>query len=79
VPFAGATMPCGFPSPDDDHLDRPPDFNELLVKNPSATFAVRLAGESMTGVGLLPGDIAIVDRSLSPENGDMASIPQVIE
>ena len=69
VPFAGATAACGFPSPADDYLDRPLDFNELLIRNPSATFAVRLVSESMTGAGLLPGDIAIVDRSISPANG----------
>jgi hypothetical protein len=60
---------CGFPSPADDHLDRPLDFNKLLVQNPAATFAVRIAGESMTGAGLFPGDIAVVDRSLTPANG----------
>ena len=43
--------------------------NELLISNPSATFAVRIAGESMTGAGLFPGDIAVVDRSVQPFNG----------
>ena len=47
----------------DDYLDRPLDFNDLLIENPAATFAVRIAGESMTGAGLFPGDIAVVDRS----------------
>jgi DNA polymerase V len=69
VPLVGSTAPCGFPSPADDHLDRPLDFNELLIQNPAATFAVRIAGESMTGAGLFPGDIAVVDRSLTPANG----------
>src|SRR5438067_9133545 len=46
VPFATAPAECGFPSPADDYLDNPLDFNELLVTNPAATFAVRLAGES---------------------------------
>ena len=59
---------CSFPSPADDDLDRPLDFNELLITNPAATFAVRIAGESMTGAGLFPGDIAIIDRSLAPFN-----------
>ena len=45
---------CGFPSPAEDYLDRPLDFNELLVENPAATFAVRIAGDSMTGAGLFP-------------------------
>jgi DNA polymerase V len=55
-------------SPAEDYLDGPLDFNELLVANPAATFAVRLAGESMIGAGLFPGDIAVVDRSVAPTN-----------
>ena len=68
VPFAGVAVECGFPSPAEDYLDGPLDFNELLVVNPAATFAVRLAGESMIGAGLFPGDIAVVDRSVAPTN-----------
>src|SRR6202161_3066960 len=63
-PATGPLMPtpatCGFPSPANDYLDRPLDFNELLIEHPAATFAVRIAGESMTGAGLFPGDIAVV-------------------
>jgi DNA polymerase V len=64
VPLMTHKAPCGFPSPADDYLDQPLDFNELLIKNPAATFAVRIAGDSMTGAGMFPGDIAVVDRSL---------------
>src|SRR6202040_1908125 len=52
-----------------DYLDRPLDFNELLIENPAATFAVRIAGESMTGAGLFPGDIAVVDRARTAVHG----------
>lgn len=69
VPLASAAAACGFPSPADDHVDRPLDFNELLVRTPAATFAVRIAGESMRDRGLLPGDVAVVDRARSPVNG----------
>lgn len=54
---------AGFPSPADDYLDRPLDFNELLIENPAATFAVRIGGDSMIGIGIFPGDIAIVNRA----------------
>src|ERR1700731_3525149 len=69
VPLMSTSAACGFPSPADDYLDRPLDFNELLIRNPAATFAVRLASESMTGAGLFPGDIAVVDRSVEPTPG----------
>jgi DNA polymerase V len=57
VPLMASPAACGFPSPADDYLDRPLDFNELLIENPAATFAVRIAGDSMSGVGLFPGDL----------------------
>src|ERR1700756_1187879 len=44
VPLMATLAACGFPSPADDYLDRPLDFNELLIENPAATFAVRIAG-----------------------------------
>lgn len=71
VPLVGANAACGFPSPADDYLDRPLDFNELLIRNPAATFAVRVAGESMIRVGIFPGDIAVVDRARGPVSGDI--------
>jgi DNA polymerase V len=58
-----ASVAAGFPSPAEDYLDRPLEFNELLIENPEATFAVRITGDSMTGAGIFPGDIAVVDRS----------------
>ena len=62
LPLMGDLAACGFPSPADDYLDRPLDFNELIIENAAATFAVRVAGESMTGAGIFPGDIAVVNR-----------------
>src|SRR3954462_10533818 len=69
IRFVEGTAACGFPSPADDYLEPPLDFNELLIRNPAATFAVRLASDSMTGAGLFPGDIAVVDRSVEPTPG----------
>ncbi|WP_290984221.1 translesion error-prone DNA polymerase V autoproteolytic subunit [Hyphomicrobium sp.] len=66
VAFALASVPAGFPSPAEEYLDRPLDFNELLIEQPAATFAVRVTGDSMIGAGIFPGDIAIVNRAASP-------------
>ena len=62
---------AGFPSPADDYLDRNLDLNEHLVKNPAATFFVRVAGDSMTGAGINDNDILVVDRSLEPCSGSI--------
>ncbi|MGE3284179.1 MAG: hypothetical protein AB7O13_24810 [Alphaproteobacteria bacterium] len=43
IRFVEGTAACGFPSPADDYLEHPLDFNELLIRNPAATFAVSAA------------------------------------
>jgi DNA polymerase V len=68
VPLMSSKVPAGFPSPADDYLDRALDFNELLIQNPAATFAVKVAGDSMIGAGIFPEDIAVVDRSAAPKD-----------
>ncbi len=66
LPLVSASVEAGFPSPADDHLERAIDLNEELVRNPAATFFVRVKGESMRDAGIRPGDILVVDRSLLP-------------
>ena len=55
---------AGFPSPSDDYIETTLDLNRHLVKHPSATFFVRVKGDSMIEAGIHSGDILIVDRSL---------------
>lgn len=69
VPTFLCRVAAGFPSPADDYLDNPLDFNELLIGHPAATFAVRVAGDSMKGAGIFAGDIAVVDRALTASDG----------
>ncbi|MBO4631599.1 MAG: translesion error-prone DNA polymerase V autoproteolytic subunit [Lentisphaeria bacterium] len=49
----------------------PLDLNELLVRNPPATYFVRASGDSMTGAGIRSGDILVVDRSLDATDGSI--------
>ena len=71
VPLVTSSATAGFPSPAEDYLDGSLDFNELLIENPAATFAVRITGDSMTGAGLFPGDIAVVNRARKAINGNI--------
>lgn len=72
VPAFASCVSSGFPSPADDYLDRPLDFNDLLIEHPAATFAVRVAGDSMEGVGIFASEIAVVDRAVNPVDGCIA-------
>ena len=69
TPLFLCPVPAGFPSPADDFVERQLDLNEYLVRNPPATFLVRVTGESMVDAGIQDGDILVVDRSLPPEDG----------
>jgi DNA polymerase V len=69
LPFYHGAVSAGFPSPADGEVEDKLDLNELLVKHPTATFFVRVAGSSMIQAGIFHGDILIVDRSLEPIHG----------
>ena len=62
---------AGFPSPAEDYLTRTIDFNKDMIKNPEATFYGEVEGDSMIGIGIEDGDIAVIDRSIEPEDGDI--------
>ena len=62
---------AGYPSPADDYLDGSLDLNQHLIKHPTATFFVRVAGESMREAGIHSGDVLIVDRALTPGDGSV--------
>ena len=70
-PLYACKVAAGFPSPADDYIEGRLDLNEHLVRNPAATFFVRATGESMLGAGIFPDDLLIVDRSVTPAEGDV--------
>ena len=47
------------------------DLNKELIKHPSASFYVRVKGNSMLNAGINDGDILIVDRALEVKNKDI--------
>lgn len=70
VPLAQDNVRAGFPSPAQDSYVPEIDLNELLMPHKEATFFVHISGDSMTDAGILDGDLAIVDRSISAADGD---------
>lgn len=68
LPQVLSAVPAGFPSPADDYMDTALDLNEYLINNRASSFYVRVAGDSMTGAGIMSGDILLVDRSIEPGN-----------
>ncbi len=68
LPYFDGGVSAGFPSPAEDYMHSKLDLNNLLIEHPSATYYVRVNGNSMLGAGILNGDLLIVDRSLEVTN-----------
>jgi DNA polymerase V len=45
------------------------DLNDIFIRNPQATFMMRIAGHAMREAGIDEGDIALVDRAIAPASG----------
>jgi DNA polymerase V len=74
LPFYTSTVRAGFPSPADDYAIDNIDLNKYLIKHPTATFLVRVAGDSMIEAGINPDDILVVDRSLDVKNNNIVIV-----
>ena len=74
LPLMARPVAAGFPSPADDHAEGEIDLGKLLIGNRPASFIVRVSGDSMTEARMFDGDLAIVDRSLMPLNGDIVVV-----
>jgi DNA polymerase V len=67
LPMYKSEIKAGFPSPASDYIESTLDLNKFLIKHPSATFFVRVEGDSMIDAGIHSGDILIVDRAVQAE------------
>jgi len=61
----------GFPSPAADSIEDRIDLNKLLIKTPSATFFVKVEGESMVNAFIPNNSLLVVDRSLNATSGNI--------
>ena len=65
------SIKAGFPNSADDYMHESLDFNRDIIKHPEATFYGRVEGDSMIDLAIEEGDIAVIDRSVEPEHGDI--------
>lgn len=60
-----------FPSPAQDYEQAELDLTKRLITNPPATFFMQVTGDSMTGVGIYPGSMLVVDKSKTPKSNSI--------
>ncbi len=62
---------AGFPSPAEEETVDLMSLDEYLISNPDATFLLKVEGDSMTEAGIMPGDLVLVQKNVSPKHGDI--------
>jgi len=68
-PLFLSAVQAGFPTPADSCIEENLNLHRLMVKNPAATFFLKVVGDSMTGAGIYTNDLLVVDRSITPQSG----------
>lgn len=71
IPMFGYKISAGVPSFTDDFIDDGVDLLEFLIRNPEATFLVKVAGDSMINAGIFSDDLLIVDSKIGPVHGSI--------
>lgn len=71
LPYFESAVQAGRNDPDTEPVYELFDLYRHLVRDPKATFCVRVGGCSMTGVGIESGDLLLVDCSIHAQNGDI--------
>jgi DNA polymerase V len=69
--LVGGRVQAGFPSPAADYMEERIDLNKLLIRHPVSTFLIESEGDSMKNA-FIPGKARLlIDRSVTPKNGDI--------
>lgn len=58
------TVSAGLPTSTDDKVQQCISLDEHLIEHRESTFFMRVAGDSMRGMGIFDGDLLVVDRAL---------------
>ena len=69
LPLYAFKVPAGFPSPAADHIEKHISLDELLDIRAPHVYLIHIDGHSMEGAGIYDGDLAVVDRSMTPVHG----------
>ncbi|EML3441798.1 translesion error-prone DNA polymerase V autoproteolytic subunit [Proteus mirabilis] len=71
IPFFGELVAAGFPSPAAGWEEAELNLHTLVVTHPASTYFLRVTGDSMQDARIHSGDVLVVDRSETPEQGSI--------
>ena len=70
IPVVGSVH-AGFPSPEEETLCDVMSMDEYLITKPEVSFLLKVSGDSMTGAGIMEGDLVIIEKGRDPKTGDI--------
>jgi len=73
-PGLQARPTTSWPSPAEDYYEGPLSLDKSLIRNPAATFLMRVAGDGLRSIGMTDGDVLVVDRSVDPGPGHVVVV-----
>lgn len=62
---------AGFPNPAAERTGTPLSLDKLLIRHPSSTYFFRIRGHSWFRYGVFDGDLAVIDRALTPKGKNL--------
>mgnify|MGYP001116369876 CR=1 FL=1 len=71
IPYFEVGVQAGEPTYVSEFFENTINISQELVKNPKATFCVRVNGQSMMGAGIDSGDLLIVDKEREAQNNQI--------
>ena len=71
IPIVG-TVAAGIPILSEENWEGSISLDQSMLKKNRTYFAVRVRGDSMSGVGIMEGDIAVIEKLSIVKNGDIA-------
>lgn len=69
LPLVGQVK-AGFPTISDEENNFL-SIDDYLIDNPAASFMVKVDGDSLSGLGIMPGDLAIIEKRTDAKNGEI--------
>ena len=70
IPMVGSVQ-AGFPSPEEEVLCDIMSMDEYVITRPEVSFLLQVSGDSMTGAGIMEGDLVIIEKGRDPKTGDI--------
>lgn len=68
------SVKAGFPSPAEEEANDRMSLDRYLIDHPGSTVFIRVQGNSLESIGILGGDLAVVQRGLQARLGQLVAV-----